>query len=522
MKEQVCTVDRFDGGLTREPRGAGNQHRISKHFNLQAYPKKLKPYESLTADASTESDLDTYKITAFETGSDGYLYGLGVESGTSRPKIFYKTTTTGTWSAAPGTGFDAASGTRGEVLFIRYGAYLFGGHTGGTFKYGPIGGAPVFVKSDNGTAANNGTLLAVQGVVHSKDGYLYVVANIANQIWRNTSPTQTGSTAWGSAAVLTLPGDNTIVSMCEWGDYLAIGCNRTSGGPVIYLWDRNDSLNTLSESIGWGVGSLKFIENLNGLLVGVSVVGQFSTTLATIQPRLVVKAWGGGANVETVAWYFMGGGYRINPNLKFKYEDSVYFFLNPPNIDGTNMAGMWSITKLAQGGISVQHNLLIRNDASLGGDYTTNLFKGLYRWDDYFFFSYLNTANSDKYTVWRTVNGSFGATSIYETTMNPGMDEGVKHDPKQLMSVRLMTESIVSGQSATVSYRVDSNSTDGAGTWTEIGTISDVGATAAEFTVEAAGDNFDSGREYEFQLKSTGGAQITALQYRVRTTSSLL
>lgn len=512
MKTEICTVNQFDGGYTREPRGDSNAARIAKFFDIAAYPKKLKPFEDLTADG-VEATIADYKITTMALGTEGYLYGLGVESGTTRPQVFYKTLPGFAWTGAPGTNHSASTSARDEVFFTPYGQYIFGGHAGGIWKYGPINGAPLFVYNDSGSAGIYGN-----GFVHPKDGYLYVVAGLAYTLWRNTDPTATTSTAWGSAAVLTLPKDYTIVSLCDYGDYLAIGCNRLSGGCAVFLWDRNSSLTTVSEILNWGEGTLGFIENMGGIIAGVSIISTASGSTASIAPRVMFKRWAGGAEVETFAWFYTGSTPTV-PHIRHKYGDYVYFLMQG-NFDGTSIAGCWTIHREEGGRLKVYLQQRLRNDVDINASGNATLL-GVYRWDDYFHFAYTNTADSSKYTIWRTISATYvNATAIYETVINPGMSLDIKANKKKLMGVQVLAETLTSGQTFTIKYRVDSNTTT-AGSWTTIGTYSTVGGQGIEWS-DAAGTPFTEGNEYEFRIESTGGAQITSLKYKVITVTSLL
>jgi hypothetical protein len=51
------------------------------------------------------------------------------------------------------------------------------------------------------------------------------------------------------------------------------------------------------------------------------------------------------------------------------------------------------------------------------------------------------------------------------------------------------------------------------GSWRTIMTVTASGTTVGEAMCEADGNNFTAGREYEFDVESTGGAEFTALEY---------
>ena len=57
------------------------------------------------------------------------------------------------------------------------------------------------------------------------------------------------------------------------------------GTSVVFLWDRDTSLLTLSESITWGQGLVKVMGNVNGTPIGVSL----SSDTSRVNPRIAFK-----------------------------------------------------------------------------------------------------------------------------------------------------------------------------------------------------------------------------------------
>ncbi len=88
------------------------------------------------------------------------------------------------------------------------------------------------------------------------------------------------------------------------------------------------------------------------------------------------------------------------------------------------------------------------------------------------------------------------------------MPESDRTGMKKLEAVSLSTEPLPSGASATLKYRVDG------GAWVTILTETTAGNITTEQTVDADGDAFTDGREYEFAAESLNGAEITEVKYK--------
>src|SRR5262249_47882444 len=104
--------------------------------------------------------------------------------------------------------------------------------------------------------------IGVQPVHHPSDDILYFFGASHVYSWDNSS----------FATDLALPDDMEIAAACPFGNYLAIGC-VTKGSfnkrTIIFLWDRDSSLTTLTERIDMGEGELLHLANLNNKLRAV-------------------------------------------------------------------------------------------------------------------------------------------------------------------------------------------------------------------------------------------------------------
>ena len=88
------------------------------------------------------------------------------------------------------------------------------------------------------------------------------------------------------------------------------------------------------------------------------------------------------------------------------------------------------------------------------------------------------------------------------------MDAQYMSVKKQLVSISLSYVPLPTAGSVKLEYRVD------AGSWTEIFTETTDSVLITEAKVDTNGALFTEGREYEFRITSTGGAEVTELKYK--------
>lgn len=477
-------TNQFDGGQTNDGRDpTENVCRVIKHFDNYTNTYKLTPYRDTVLDAVVESTLDTYRITKFVI-ANGALYGVGiVGNGDNHTQVYKKftgTDPTAIWSTA--SGGTSSSSVESGIQPLLYHNYLYGVNTAGVWKYGDITGSASFTYNEY-----TSHIPTAPGIVHSKDDIMYWPSG--NLILANNG----GSWSVG----LTLPANCVINCICEDGNYVDIACDMPNGTSIVYQWDRDTSLTTLSEKIDWGVGSLKLIEVIGGVLSGISTT---SANLTQLNPRVMFKYYTGSRLItfqEFVCSFVTIGTDKQQFN-------NLFYFLADMTIDGTVYKGLWKIFKNPAGNMAISFDRLPRNDTAL----SAAALHGFIRWGDYVFIAYQNPADS-KYTIWRTDDQAFyTATSIYETTINPKMPEIDRPQKKKLISVGALYEALPSGAQALVQYRVDG------GQWLTVFVESADGQVRTEPVTRAQASQFTDGTEYEFHVESTGGAEITALLYK--------
>lgn len=486
----------MSGGMTNNARTTAlNVSRIQKGFDDYSIDGMLKPYRDMRVDAVTESTLDTYRIRKWDL-VNGNLYGVGqVGAADLHTQVYIKSNTgdpTSAWTPAfSGTSINSIET---GIAASGYHNFLYGVNTSGVWKYGDVTGSPSFTYNEYQTHVPTG-----QPIVHSKDDIQYWPAG--NLILANNA----GSWAVG----LTLPAQFVISDIAEDGSYLDVAGNMPDGSSIVYQWDRDTSLTTLSTKMDWGKGSIKLIGLAGGTLVGISVIGNSSTS---ITPKIVFKYWNGKRAITFGEIDADMSSEILIVKCKQQFND-LFYFLAEIQVGNQILNGIWRIFQKPNGSFTFAFDIPPRNDAVLD----SQSLMGFYRWGDYLFVSYL-VPSTGAYTIWRTDDQlEFTGTSIWQTRIiNEILGLRNKRVPdssatKQLMRVTLMVSPLQAGQSATVQYRVD-----GAEEWIPIFTMNDDGdiSHTAVNCESLSGDEalFPEHHELEFSLESTGGAEITGFK----------
>jgi hypothetical protein len=479
MKSETVTLNVF-GGMTND----GNNTAVAacqlcKGFDIQTRPNRLTPRRS---SVNAYSGQDAVRLVNFAYGTTA-LYGLGTLNGSTSAAVLLSTPAIDvpSWSNL-GSGTDS-SGTPANSFFIYYHDQLFGASAGTRlWQYDIASSTPSW------TWQSLSYTNIAQGIVHSQDDILYIPYDnkIASYDGSSFNPT-----------ALTLPSSFVIKSISEDGNYLSIACAPVSGygNSRTFLWDRDSSLETVSESIDWGDGSVEAIGEVQGTLVGISIIG----TSTSIFPRVVFKEYTSTGAVTFLELPCISatiyGTQKVN--------DGLYFLMDITLPDDNRHTGIWSITGNSKG-FSVVHEYLPNNDTAL--DPSTGQLHGFIIIGGYAYIAY-QTA-SVFYLTKTDDQANYNATSIRQTTINPGMPIADRSAYKQLEAVSLSYVPLPSGAQATLLYRVDG------GEWISVIVETTDGAVNTETTADATGTAFVKGRNYEFYMESNGGAEICEVKYR--------
>lgn len=492
----------FHGGMTADPRDSAINCQLCKHFDNFTKNHSLIPYRSSSDAYASQA---TVKLQNFWMVG-GTVYALGV-TGTNRANIFSNTNISIPSWVSPTSGQGTLNTTANFDLFFEYRGVLWGTNNQGIWSYT----IATTTFNETGQAISN-VVGYTQGLVHSKDDIAYFGYNtLASGVAGAFIASKNGTNGWTLTA-LTLPTNLQVTGICEYGNFLAILCApiNLGGKSVVYLWDRDSSLSTLSESLSVGNRIGKIIETLDGYLVVVSA----SDDGSSFNPKIILSQYDGGATgfqVFDEIPVSTGSGFTIK--YKQKVSNRLYFGVSATGFGSSTLydfTGVWSVQKPGPSlPFSVIFTQLANNDTlpATGGFSIL----GFLIVQDYYYISYISNS---VYGLSLT-NNAYLATSVYRTMINPnmGLNRYTIHDPllkKKLEAVMLSYGSFPSGGQVVFKYRVDG------GAWTTVFTETTQNAQFTEVT-SASGTSFTQGRDYEFEFDSTGGVEITGLMYKYDT-----
>ena len=494
-------ITKWDGGMVNDPRSKkAGACRIIKHLDNYTDETRLTPYTDIDFTAVVEPtsavNFDSYRIQQI-VYTNGAFYGLGVQDGTTKPKIFTKTLINDEWVAGTTTGDFAslvAATTAQKMPFIVYvegsSWNLYGLDGGGWWKYGDITGTPTWTR-----VVYTATFLnTCPPVVHSKDNVMYCSGGqgttVSNRIIKNNA----GS--WSDPLLFGLY--TKIPSICEYGNYLAIATNEPDGNTNVYLWDRDSSLATLSEKINWGSGTIKFIANIGGILVGCSVMQP--TTALSINPQIVFKYWTG-SEIKIFA-EFTASAMVIDEFITKQSFNNLFYFLAEMTLNSIALRGVWKIVKHNDGRLTVSFDRLPRLDDTV----VSGTLYGFLRTGDFFHVATKNINDSDKYIVSKT-DTTYSTTASFETPIIATKGSDVT---KKIVGITVTHEPLPTAGAVIVKYKADAETS-----WTQIlNNGTDDSIRHSSINIESSGVNLKTYKEVQFQILPSGGAVVTGLKFR--------
>lgn len=577
MSKQVeIKVNNFSGGVSDDPRASTNTgFIISKHFDIFSNPNRLTPYRSFQADQTslTPNDMKQYFIRDFiYASSSAKLYGLGQTSGGLTQLFSKSAATTGNWSVPTSS---IGNGVVQNGCLVEYKDYLWGFQgTASVFKYGLLSGTPSItnVAGTVGTVQNAITTISVTagGTLYNVNDILYIAGgtggtaivttvsagvvtavtllepgyNYSTGTKNTTTSSTTGtgctinvtavanttttisSVAQGVIAkddnlylpynnilariypsgtvvdqALKLPTYLKITSICNYGNYLAIGCsskNSYNGISKVFLW--NLTSPDVQEAIDWGEGDLRVLETIEGMLVGITD-RYLNNAVGAGRGSLIIQGYTGGVP-QVLKEVFTQKLNGITMPLSKAVKNNRLFFCSKimTNTAGTEYnEGIWSFGRKNAGYPYALTLDFIDENVTASG------IQAFGSAGNFFFISHSNDGSIDKIDDTATYTFS----SILETQI---FNFGEADNDKRLDSFKVTFRKLATGESLTLKYKVDD-----ATTWTTIGTFNTVGELSHTFLREETGAvDFKSGREFKFQLISTGGLEITG--YKAKAT----
>lgn len=543
MTEINTKIDRFDGGIASDPKDSRlNVARFISNADIFTNPKRVLPYrQSESGDsAATTSKKQNFAI-AQQSGNTYSIFGLGYGSA-NRGNVEYMDLSNlngNTWTAGAGSGnSDYAAKFDCFVYYQRVGLIFGFAHfaTGGTyagvriFSFNPTTKAWDDNPSGLGTLGTINTIVA-QGLVHSKDDILYLPYD--NIIAKNNNGSWT-------AIALTLPTHFKIASICEYGDYIGILAANINGvgNSRVFIWDRNETTTTLSESFDAGTGTGLILEVVDGELIVISQKGGASQAFAaansangdisflsipqsavTARDKVIFRQLAGNRFVKIYELRAdrTGGSGSTSVFRHKQLIDSRLFFQMIIRYNGSVRDGLWSFGRSGAGELFtlVREQPSNNNTALTTGD----IMRGFLVAGDFIFQSFGSGGSGTTYNTQKTIeisDTSFSANTIIETIIYDGSRHGFNESfYKGLEEISVMTDAMVTAGSVQVDYAINIDADTGVSSWTTIFThTTDSSLSHTAINIESSGAPLP--KQYKniaFRIIATGGAIITGLEF---------
>jgi len=478
MAKQVTQrITRFDGGVSDSTRmGTANGAGMVAHFDIFKDPKKLTPFRSMTPNEDT-----TFKIVKFLFNGTK-LYGYGVKVGGAIAKIYEKSSDpiTDSWTAST-TGEDAGGG-RDTNCFVYFGATIYGFTANSR-----IWSYNTSTNTFTATAVSVSYTNTAQGLVGKKDGKLYLP-------YDNFIASYDGTT-WNATAY-TAPTGTTITSIEEYGNYIAVALRPTAtftDKSVVHIWDRAKP-TTPDEIVDFGNEILKIISNVDGVLVGVSSSSLTSGSSFTITNKIVFRQWSIGDKAvvfkevlgqDSSSLLESGSG----AGLKQQVGNSLYFAMKV-KLNGASRYGVWALSRKTN---KYEYGLSL---ACLpDNDTVVTAIDGFFIIGDYIFVAH----NSDGSVNRTNDQSTYTATSYWESEIF----DGNSSLPKDLLEARLEYDPLPTAGQVVLTYRKNADTS-----WATLFTETDDNGFLTTKDTQIGQWN-----QLQFRIESTGGAEITALQF---------
>jgi len=484
-------LNKFDGGIAEDVRTQNiGENEKSLNFDIFTNPTKLIPLPDNVADVITASppptmdDAEMADVGIGQNAGTTYLMSCSRTSSASAVISFYqKSSLSAVWGAQ----------TNGTGVYIKGTSITYKGNF---YAVTSFGGNTLRLEKFNGASSTIGTSTTAVDIskkvavfIHPKDNILYILNN-------NVIISYDGSTFTEYTTIL--PTGTLVADVTDYGDYLAIAVNPivSVGQATVYLWGRDGTINTLQDSINFGNYVIKILENIDGVLVAIM---DKNFSFSTVNDyRIVVKAWAGGS-VEIIKILTATSIAGIIHRLKAKRDNKLFFGIsNDSNVYclGKNKSGRFVVVKDRYFTNAEASSQTLANIVNIGDVMWVGAFD-----------------SAGTYTFMRTktpeVSGGITYTniSLFKTTINPSMPIADRYKNKQLKSVAILYTGASSGLTA-LKYSVD-----GSALTTIISDTNATGEKVTEAVRENDGKPFGAGREFQFQVESSGGSQIKQIIY---------
>jgi hypothetical protein len=489
-------INNFSGGFSNDKRATNfSKYGITRHFDTYSFPHKLVPFYGTSPLAGEDKTKRIIKFVYAPTSNGGTTYRLwgfgGADVGalTNNIEVYYLSG--GSWSQVGGV-FEGGTSNRNTSVFFYYKGYIYMWVNNAALSRCDVAGSIAFENAYKSITITSGV---AEPVHHPSDDIAYFFVN-------NTVYKQSVAGAIGGADLtlaLTLPPDLKITCACPYGDYLAIGCAPVDAAAlgqksVVYLWDRDSSVTTVTQRIDFGEGNLTHLASLDGKLIGV--LNFFAT-------KCVIKQANGNSSViinEIPSDSYSG---LVMPATRAVKNNKLYFPLTAPQ-GSDAQRGIWSVDSSGRATIAI-----VENEVESASSKT---YESVYSLGDDWLICHSGDFSTNLMGFYTGISGSGVAyylvdVSQYETLIINGGDSSQK---KKLVSVTAEFEALPVAGSVTVKYKKDAETS-----YTTIFTDStDNDISHKAINIESSGDTLPQFYEIQLRVGSIGGAVITGLKVK--------
>ena len=484
-KSKINLITSFNGGLASDRRvNQSNKFALTKHFDAFRYKHKLVPHYNTEADEVKPATMTRFVIGI--KGSSHVIYALGDSIDTTDLVSIYEHNAGVTLGWVKPSNYESTIDydlLNGNVFFeYKDKIYTFADNRLINFT---IGG------SWDNTGEDFGTVTTVADPVHHPND------DIAYFFYNNIVGKIDGAGSYELA--LTLPSNLKIMSATPYGNYLAIGCSTKdviNPSSVVFLWDRDSSLTTLTDRIDFGEGVIETLANLDNKLIALMSY-HLSDIYGTDGGKVIIKqAIGDKATIinnllsdEVIAIGIMANGV---------VEDNKLYQAIAIKKNGDFRKGIWVID--SNGKATLDY---VEEDVADDG---TAVYNGILKTGNVWTIAHSSDGSVNRTKI--TSGAKYTFTSKYESLI---FDEGDNSKSKKLIGVTVMTEALPTNGQIVLKYRKDKDLVDGA--WTTI--FTEATDDSIEFdAINISGATLPEYKEIQFRIESTGGAVITGLKWK--------
>jgi hypothetical protein len=312
--------------------------------------------------------------------------------------------------------------------------------------------------------------------------------------------------------MITIPSDQTIVELLDYGELMAIVCTSTTGESKMFIWD-GVTTTSFYDRVFIGRGNVRGASISNGVIT--VVINSLNNT------DFRIKKYDGTG--FTTSYYYRGrkntgGTTKTYVISKVKeYKGYIYFICQGTRPNSAETDNVFMVRYGRK--IGTQDNFCVYKDF----DFIPTITSGVYA--DFTIYS----DSYDNVTFFATVYQDTGAVmkeirtgTIYSS--QPGIIEtgiftgGDSHIQKRLVGVSTQFSAIPTNGQILLKYKADAETS-----WTTMATINTVGSLSQEtVNVEATGANLPTFKEISFRLELLYATELTGLYIKYEEENNIL